>query len=39
MGDTGGSGFYGSSSVVYVSIPDTTSTCANLGLPSLSSGW
>ena len=39
IGDTGGSGFYGTSSVVYVSIPDTTSTCANLGLPPLSSGW
>ena len=39
IGDTGGSGFYGTSSVVYVSIPDTTSTCANLGLPPLLSGW
>ncbi len=29
----------GSSSVVYVSIPDTSSTCANLNLPSLPSGW
>jgi prepilin-type N-terminal cleavage/methylation domain-containing protein len=24
---------------VYVSIPDTSPTCANLGLPSLPSGW
>ncbi|TSC60348.1 MAG: hypothetical protein LiPW15_226 [Parcubacteria group bacterium LiPW_15] len=32
-------GFMGTSSVVYVSIPDTTSTCANLGLPTLPSGW
>jgi len=30
---------FGSSSVVYVSIPDTSPTCANLGLPSLPSGW
>jgi type II secretory pathway pseudopilin PulG len=37
--DTGGKGFMGTSSVVYVSIPDTTSTCANLGLPKLPSGW
>jgi len=37
--DTGGNAFMGTSSVVYVSIPDTTSTCANLGLPPLSSGW
>ena len=32
-------GFMGTSTVVYVSIPDTTSTCANLGLPTLPSGW
>ncbi len=32
-------GFMGTSSVVYVSIPDTTSTCANLGLPTLPTGW
>src|SRR3989344_7243982 len=32
-------GFMGTSSVVYVSIPDTTSTCSNLGLPTLPSGW
>jgi prepilin-type N-terminal cleavage/methylation domain-containing protein len=31
--------FFGSSSVVYVSLPDTSPTCANLGLPSLPSGW
>ena len=37
--DTGGSGFMGSSSVIYVSIPDTTSTCANLGLPTPPSGY
>jgi prepilin-type N-terminal cleavage/methylation domain-containing protein len=33
------SGFMGTSTVVYVSIPDSTSTCANLGLPTLSSGY
>lgn len=33
------SGFMGTSSIIYVSIPDTTSTCANLGLPTLPSGW
>ena len=32
-------GFMGTSTVVYVSIPDTTSTCANLGLPTLPTGW
>ncbi|MDW8279637.1 MAG: LamG-like jellyroll fold domain-containing protein [bacterium] len=37
--DTGGKGFMGTSSIVYVSIPDTTSTCANLGLPPLPSPW
>jgi type II secretory pathway pseudopilin PulG len=37
--DTGGTGFMGSSSVIYVSIPDTTSTCANLGLPTPPPGW
>ncbi len=31
--------FMGTSSIVYVSIFDSTSTCANLGLPSLPSGW
>ena len=29
----------GTASTVYVSVADTTSTCANLGLPSLPSGW
>ncbi len=29
----------GTASTVYVSIADTTSTCANLGLPTLPSGW
>src|SRR3989344_2835396 len=29
----------GTSSVVYVSIPDSSATCANLGLPTLPSGW
>ena len=29
------SGFMGTSTVVYVSIPDTSPTCANLGLPAL----
>ena len=29
----------GTSSVVYVSIPDTSATCANLGLPALPGGW
>lgn len=28
-----------SSSIVYVSVPDTTSTCANLGLPALPTGY
>lgn len=31
--------FMGTSSIVYVSLPDTTSTCANLSLPTLPSGW
>jgi type II secretory pathway pseudopilin PulG len=31
--------FLGTASTVYVSIPDTSATCANLGLPSLPSGW
>ena len=30
---------FGSSSVVYVSIPDASSTCSNLGLPALDSPW
>ncbi len=29
----------GTSSVVYVSLPDTSSTCANLSLPTLPSGY
>ena len=29
----------GTASTVYVSLPDTSSTCANLGLPSLPSGY
>jgi len=37
--DTGGTGFMGSSSVVYVSVPDTSPTCSNLGLPLLPEGW
>jgi hypothetical protein len=30
---------WGSSNTVYVSIPDTSPTCSNLGLPSLPTGW
>lgn len=30
---------YGSSSIVYTSLPDTSSTCANWSLPALQSGW
>jgi type II secretory pathway pseudopilin PulG len=37
--DTGGSGFMGSSSVIYISVPDTSPTCSNLGLPTPPSGW
>ena len=29
----------GSSNTVYVFIPDSSPTCANLGLPTLPSGW
>ena len=29
----------GSSTIVYVSIPDISATCANLGLPALPTGW
>ena len=32
------SGFMGTSTYVYVSIPDSSATCANLGLPTLPSG-
>ena len=31
--------FGGSPNIVYISIPDASSTCANLGLPSLPTGW
>ena len=31
--------FMGTSSVMYVSLADSSSTCGNLGLPSLPSGW
>ena len=37
--DTGGTGFMGSSSVIYVSVPDTSPTCSNLGLPTPPPGW
>ena len=30
---------FGSSSVVYTSLPDSSSTCGSWGLPSLPSGW
>jgi len=37
---TEGSVTLGSSNIVYISIPDTSSTCANItGLPVLPSGW
>ncbi|MFA5099182.1 MAG: LamG-like jellyroll fold domain-containing protein [Candidatus Paceibacterota bacterium] len=29
----------GSTNTVYVSIPDSSATCANLGLPTLPTGW
>jgi prepilin-type N-terminal cleavage/methylation domain-containing protein len=32
-------GSLGTANKVYVSVPDTSPTCANLGLPSLPSGW
>ena len=32
-------GSLGTTSIVYVSIPDTSPTCANLGLPGLPAGW
>lgn len=32
-------GFMGTSTFVYVSIPDTSAACANLGLPSLPTGY
>ncbi|MBI3638335.1 LamG domain-containing protein [Candidatus Wolfebacteria bacterium] len=37
--ETQGVSNFGSSNTVYVSIPDTSATCANLGLPSLPTGW
>lgn len=30
---------FGSANTVYISIPDSSATCANLTLPSLPSGW
>ncbi len=36
---TDGGASFGSSNTVYVSIADTSATCANLGLPSIPSGW
>ncbi len=33
------SGNFGVASTTYISIPDTSSTCANLGLPALPSGY
>src|SRR3989344_7664261 len=32
-------GTLGATSTVYVSLPDTSATCANLGLPALPSGY
>jgi hypothetical protein len=37
--DTGGSGSLGTASTVYVSLPDSSATCSNLGLPALPSGY
>ena len=34
-----GISFFGSPNTVYVSIPDSSSACSNLGLPPLPSGW
>ena len=31
--------FFGNPNTIYVSIPDSSPTCANLGLPALPSGW
>jgi len=31
--------FMGTSSIVYTSLPDSTTTCANWNLPALPSGW
>ncbi|MCX8016044.1 MAG: prepilin-type N-terminal cleavage/methylation domain-containing protein [Patescibacteria group bacterium] len=32
-------GFFGNLNTVYISIPDSSPTCANLGLPALPTGW
>jgi len=37
LGDGGSS--MGSANVIYVSIPDFSATCSNLGLPTLPAGW
>ena len=34
-----GNTFLGSSNTVYVSVPDTSTTCSDLGLPALPTGW
>jgi formylglycine-generating enzyme required for sulfatase activity/Tfp pilus assembly protein PilE len=36
---TDGGSSFGNSNTVYVSIPDTSTSCANLGLAPLPSGW
>ncbi len=36
---TDGGASFGSSNIVYVSIPDSSATCANLGLPTLPTDW
>ena len=36
---TDGGSSFGTSTTVYVSIPDTSTSCANLGLATLPSGW
>ncbi|MCL5733476.1 MAG: hypothetical protein M1334_02315 [Patescibacteria group bacterium] len=33
--DSGGTGSLGSANTLYISVPSTSTTCANLGLPSL----
>ena len=37
--DSGGTGSLGTSSILYISVPDSSSTCGDLGLPALPSGW
>ncbi|MCL5733373.1 MAG: LamG domain-containing protein, partial [Patescibacteria group bacterium] len=37
--DSGGTGSLGNSQYLYVSVPDSSSTCGDLGLPSLPTGW